>query len=113
MSNYCVSCVYGIKHVECDGEIQDAYVVGRTENNAVSREEYAKALNKALLENNDNLDDSNIMGIDAMLAPPKGSKERKRLEKLFIKLRKERNSPCPYFSEIYVHFESARGIDWE
>ncbi len=95
---------------EINKKFQDAFVVGRIENNDVSRKEYAKELNKILLENNDNLPD-NMIGIDCVLAP-QDPKDREELEILFAKLRKERNSICPYLTKYWVHFESARGIDW-
>ena len=74
--------------------------------------EYAKELNKLLLENNDLLSD-NFISVDAIMAPKIGTTERGRLQKLFFKLRLERKSDYPHMSEHYIHFESARGIDWD
>lgn len=95
---------------EFDKKTQDAFVVGKIENNEASRREYVKAINKILLGDNDNLDD-NIIGVDCIGAP-QDPKERQKLEILFDKLRKERGSTLPYLSKKYVCYESARGIDW-
>ena len=108
MSNYCISCVFLLKHDKCD------VLTEEHEESKMTSEEYGKLLNRELLLNNDRLaNDDNIMGIDCILAPPKDSDERKELEILFEKLRKERNSNVPYLSEWYIHWDSSRAQgDW-
>ena len=95
---------------EIDKKLQDAFIVGKVENDEISRREHTKAINKMLLEDNDNLSDE-IIGVDCVLAPQE-SKEREKLEIIFTKLRKERKSNWPYLSKLFVFFESSRGIDW-
>ncbi|KKK68102.1 hypothetical protein LCGC14_2947440 [marine sediment metagenome] len=76
-------------------------------------EEYLKLLNREILLNMENTKDDNIMGVDCVLAPPINSKERKELEILFDKLRKERNSNVPYLSARYIYWDSSRAMgDW-
>ena len=113
MSNYCISCVYGLKHDKCN-VLTEEREEEEEEKERMTGEEYSKLLNRELLLNNDRLaNEDNIMGIDCVTAPSKNSEERKKLEILFKKLRKERNSNVPYLSEWYIHWDSSRAMgDW-
>ena len=62
---------------------------------------------KIIKQIEDSLDDK----MSILCSAPQNPKEREKVEKQFVKLRKENNSDHPYMSKHWVHFKSARGTD--